>query len=141
MPLYCRFFFFFSSFSFFHALVLFQLLNMPWWSQVSSLLPPRFVPSIFIAHRAQRSHSSSAFHRVLLTHAPALCARQLVHKKKSLRIYTSMHSGGLELTKLTNLIRHRGDRHRYLRLLIAPVEATGTNARICVLGLHSHFRL
>ena len=33
-----------------------------------------------------------------------------------MRIYTSMHSGGLELTKLTysrhedNLLRHRGDR-------------------------------
>ena len=39
-----------------------------------------------------------------------------MHKKKSLRIYTSMHSGGLELTKLTysrhedNLLLHRGDR-------------------------------
>ena len=36
--------------------------------------------------------------------------------KKSLRIYTSMHLGGLELTKLTysrhddNLLRHRSDR-------------------------------
>ena len=36
-----------------------------------------------------------------------------MHKKKSLRIYTSTHSGGLELTKLTysrhedNLIRDR----------------------------------
>ena len=56
------------------------------------------------------------FHRVLLTHALALSASQLVHKKKSQRIYTSMHSAGLELTKLTytrledNLIRHRGDR-------------------------------
>ena len=41
-----------------------------------------------------------------------------VHKKKSPRIYTSMHSGGFELTKLTytrledNLIRHWGDRHK-----------------------------
>ena len=46
----------------------------------------------------------------------ALSASQLVPKKKSQRIYTSMHSAGLELTKLTyttlenNLIRHRGDR-------------------------------
>ena len=46
----------------------------------------------------------------------ALSASQYVHKKKSQRIYTSMHSAGLELTKLTytrledNLIRHRGDR-------------------------------
>ena len=40
---------------------------------------------------------------------------QFVHKKKSPRIYTSMHSGGFELTKLTytrpkdNLTRNRGD--------------------------------
>ena len=78
--------------------------------------PPRFLPSIFIAHRIQQFHCSSIFHRVLLTHALALSASQFVHKKKSQRIYTSMHSAGLELTKLTytgledNLIRHRGDR-------------------------------
>ena len=78
--------------------------------------PPRFLPSIFIAHRVQQSHCSSNFHRVLLTHALALSASQFLHKKKSQRIYSSMHSAGLELTKLTytrledNLIRHRGDR-------------------------------
>ena len=78
--------------------------------------PPRFLPSIFIAHRVQQSHCSSIVHRVLLTHALALSASQFVHKKKSQRIYTSMHSAGLELTKLTytrledNLIRYRGDR-------------------------------
>ena len=78
--------------------------------------PPRFLPSIFIAHRVQQFHCPSIFHRVLLTHALALSASQFVHKKKSLRIYTSMHSGGFELTKLTytgledNLICHRGDR-------------------------------
>ena len=79
--------------------------------------PPRFLPSIFIAHRVQQSHFSSIFHRTLLTHALALSASQFVHKKKSQRIYTSMHSAGLELTKLTytrlednNLIRRRGDR-------------------------------
>ena len=78
--------------------------------------PPRFLPSIFIAHRVWLSHCSSIFHRVLLTYAPALSASQFVHKKKSSRIYTSVPSGGSELTKLTytrlevNLIRHRGDR-------------------------------
>ena len=52
---------------------------------------------------------------MFLTHALALSASQFVHKKKSQRIYTSMHSAGLELAKLTytrledNLIRHRGD--------------------------------
>ena len=81
---------------------------------------PRFLPSIFIARRVQQSHCSSIFHRVLLTHALALSATQFVHKKKSQRIYTSMHSAGLELTKLTytrlevNLIRHRGDRLSYM---------------------------
>ena len=81
--------------------------------------PPRFLPSLFIAHRVQHSHCSSICHRVLLTHALALSANQFVDKKKSQRIYTSMHSAGLELTKLTytrlevNLIRHRGDRLYY----------------------------
>ena len=85
---------------------------------VTGVIPslPRFLPSIFIAHRVQQSHCSSIVHRMLLTQALALSASQFVHKKKSQRIYTSMHSAGLGLTKLTytrledNLIRHRGDR-------------------------------
>ena len=85
---------------------------------VTGVVPssPRFLPLIFIAHRVQQSHCSSIFHRVLLTHALLLFASQFVHKKKSQRIHTSVHSAGLELTKLTytrlenNLIRHRGDR-------------------------------
>ena len=78
--------------------------------------PPRFLPTNFIAHRVQQSHCSSIFHRVLLTHALALSASQFVHKKTSPRIYTSMRSGGFELTELThtrledNLIHHRGVR-------------------------------
>ena len=78
--------------------------------------PPRFLPPIFITHRVQQSHCSSIVHRMLLTHALALSASQFVHKEKSQQIYTSTHSAGLELTKLTytrfedNLIRHRGDR-------------------------------
>ena len=53
---------------------------------------------------------------MLLTHALAFSASKFVHKKTSPRIYTGVHSGGFELTKLTytgledNLIRHRGDR-------------------------------
>ena len=95
--------------------------------------PPRFLFSIFIAHRVQRSHCSSIFHRVLLTHALALSASQFVHKKKSQRIYTSMHSAGLKLTKLTyarledNLIRHRGDRS----LVSSPDPATTDLSRRC----------
>ena len=91
-------------------------MNKP-WSHVSSLLPPgsclQFLSRI---PRVQQSHCSSIFHRVLLTHALALSASQFVHKKKSPRIYSSMHSAGLELTKLTytrledKLTRRRGDR-------------------------------
>ena len=71
------------SFLFSHTFT-FQLLNKP-RSQVSSLLHPRFLPSIFIAHRVQQSHCSSIFHRVLLTPALALSASQFVHDKKSPR--------------------------------------------------------
>ena len=66
--------------------------------------PPRFLPSLFYrAHRVQQSHCARRFliEWVLLTHALALSASQFVHKKKPLRIYTSMHSGGLELMKVT----------------------------------------
>ena len=69
--------------------------------------PPRFWPSIFIAHRVQQFHCSSIFHRVLLTHALALSASQFVHKEKSPRIYTSMHSGGVR-THETDLYQARG---------------------------------
>ena len=90
----CNFFFFFSHTS------TFQLLHKP-WSQVSSLLSPRFLPSTVIAHRVQQSHCSSSFHRVLLTHALTLSASQFVHKNMSPRIYMSTHSGGgFERTKL-----------------------------------------
>ena len=78
----------------------FQLLDKP-WSHVSSVLPPGCCLQFFIAHRVQQSHCSSIFHRVLLTHALALSSSLFVHKKKSPRIDTSMHSGGLDLAKLT----------------------------------------
>ena len=106
---------FFSSFS--HTST-FKLLDKP-WSQVSSFLPPS--SCLQFSSRIGFSNPTSISHRVLLTHALALSASQLVHKKKSQQIYTSMHSAGLELTKLTytrledNLIRHRGDRS-YIRV-------------------------
>ena len=56
---------------------------------------------------------------MMLTQALALSASQLVHEKKSQRIYTSRHWAGLELTKLTytrledNLIRHRATGYTY----------------------------
>ena len=87
---------------------------------VTGVVPsPRFLPSALLAHRVQQSRSSSIFHRVLLTHALALFASQFVLKKKYLRIYRSLLSAGLEITKLTyarledNLIRHGGDRSEY----------------------------
>ena len=78
--------------------------------------PSWFLPSIFIAHGVQQSRCLSNFHPVLLTHALALPAGQFVHKRECQRIYMSMHSAGLELTKMTytrledSLIRHQGDR-------------------------------
>ena len=109
--LYIFIFFFFLSFFFAHF-------YFPASGQavVTGAFSPQFLPSIFFAHRVQQSHRSSIFHQVLLTHALALSVNQFVHKEKSPRIYTSMHSAGLELTKLTytrledNVIRHRGDR-------------------------------
>ena len=89
---------------FFFFLTLFRVLFSFWTSRGhGGVVPssPRFLPSIFVAHRVHQSHCSSIFHRVLLTHALALSASQYVHKKKSQRIYTSMHSAGVEPTKLT----------------------------------------
>ena len=85
--------------------------------RLSSLLAPGSCLQILSRIcRVRQSHCLSIFHRVLLTRALALSASQVVHKKKSQRIYSSMHSAGLEVSKLTytrledNLIRHRGDR-------------------------------
>ena len=97
----------------------------------------RFLPSIFIAHRVQQSHCSSIFHRVLLTHALAFFSTsQFVRNKNSPRIYTSLHSGRFELTKLTytrledNLIRHRGDRLNVHGTKASPDGTSAhTNAR------------
>ena len=138
---------------FFSHTITFQLLD-ELWSQVSSPLPPGFCFQFFIAHRVQQSHSRRVFHRVLLTHALALSARHIVHKKTPPRIYTSMHSGGFELTKLTytrledNLIRHRGDQFKEPRHLVLFL---GQNCHIyrsmrpkvsgryrCTQGVHVH---
>ena len=109
-------------------LFFFSHFNFPASGQamVTGVVPssPRFSRSIFIAHRVRQSRCS--FHRVLLTDSPALSASQFVHEKKSPRIYTCMHSGGPELTKLTytrledNLIRHRGDRPQPYVALVRP---------------------
>ena len=100
---------------FFHTFLL-----SSFWTSRGHRCRPFFPPSsclqVFIARRVQQSHCSSIIHRVLLTHALALSASQFGHKKKSPRIYSSMHSAGLELTEMAytrlddNLTRHRGDR-------------------------------
>ena len=80
----------------------------------------------------------SSNNRMLLTHAFALSARQFVHEKNSLRIYTSMPAGGLELTKLTygrhedNLRHHRGDRRHCQRLSLSKYEALSQTAAYVV---------
>ena len=111
-----------SYHTYYHILLFFTHIYFPASGQavVTGVVPfpPRFLPSIFIAHRVQQSHCARRFfYRMLLTHSPALSASQFVLEKKSQLNYTSVHSAGLELTKLTylyqardNLIRHRGDR-------------------------------
>ena len=106
----CCIYILFFAFCFF----LTHLISGFWTSRGHKCRPfsPQVLAFNFTAHRVEQSHCSSIFHRVLLAHALALSASQFVHKKMSQRIYTSMHSAGLELPKLTytrledNLIRH-----------------------------------
>ena len=93
----------------------FQLLDKP-WSQVSTLLPPgsclHFLSRIGFNNPTARRFSSSVANSRSRAFRKSICAQN----KNSPRMYTSMHRGGFELTKLTytrledNLIRHRGDR-------------------------------
>ena len=64
---------------------------------------------------------------MLLPHALALSASQFVHKKKSLRMYASVRSGGLELTPFSysrhedNLLHTTGATGwRYVRVVVFP---------------------
>ena len=60
----------------------FQLLDKP-WSQVSSL-PPGYVPSVYIAHRAQHSHCSSISSNVANSSSrvfyESICAQEKVYE-------------------------------------------------------------
>ena len=100
-------------FFFFHTST-FHVLDKP-WSQVSSLLPPGSCLQSLSRIGFSDPTARRFFIECLLTHFLALSTGQFVLKKKSQRMYTNMHSAGLELTKLTytrledNLIRHRGD--------------------------------
>ena len=93
----------------------FQLLDKP-WAQASSLLRPGSCLHFF--YRVQGSaipllveFSSSAANSRSRVFRKSICAQEKVPTN-----FTSMHSGGFELTKLIytrledNLIRHRGDR-------------------------------
>ena len=113
---------------------------------MSSLLPPatclQLIPRIGFS--VPNSHCSSIFVEccysgvlLIITHAFALSAIQLVHQKRSLRINTStrMHSGGLELTQLTysrhedNLLHHRGDIYLYCATASTAQHSTPQSVR------------
>ena len=79
------------------------------------------------SNRTARRLPIECFHGVLVTYALlALSASQLAVKIKSLHFFTSMHSRGLEPTKLTytilenSLIRHRGNPRPYKRRTARP---------------------
>ena len=87
--------------------------------------PPRFLPSIFIAHRVQQSHCSSYFSSSVANSRSrafrkSICAQEQVPTN----FYEYALGGARTLTKLTytrledNLIRHRGDRWYYNRTII-----------------------
>ena len=79
--------------------------------------PPVLEPSTFMAHRVQQSHCSSIFIECVANSRSRGVRKSIrAQEKVPTNLYESMHSGGLESTKLTytrledNLIRHRGDR-------------------------------
>ena len=98
----------------------FQRLDKP-WSRVSSLSSP---PGSCLQFLSRIGFGNPTARRFFIKCCQLTLSRfsqvNFVRKKKSPRIYTSMHSGAFELTKLTytrledNLIRHRGDRLAYI---------------------------
>ena len=70
--------------------------------------PPRFLPSIFIAHRVQQSHCSSIFHRTLLTHALALSASQFICPQEKVPTNLYEYALGGARTHETDLYQARG---------------------------------
>ena len=82
-----------------------HLLSRFWTNRGHRCRP--FFPSVltfnmFIAHRVQRSHCSSIFHRVLLTHAFALSGNHLWQEKFPTNIYDAI--GGNRNHHETDLI-------------------------------------
>ena len=70
--------------------------------------PPRFLPSIFIAHRVQQSHCSSIVHRVLLTHALALSFRKSICPQEKVPTNLYEYALGGARTRETDLYQARG---------------------------------
>ena len=113
----------------------FQLLHRP-WSQVSSVLPPGSgLPILWrtrFSNPTARRFSTECY--ITLSRVPQV---NLCTSKKCPPIFTSMHSGGLDITKLTytrlkdSLIRHRGQRsYIYSTTRIAsPYIYDDTNTR------------
>jgi len=79
---------------------------------VSGVVPSPPPVRAFRFYRAQGSAFPLLvdFHRMYLTHALPHSANQFVHKKPSLLVYTSIHSGGLELTQFHLYIYISGTR-------------------------------
>ena len=100
----------YSKNDFIYIYIYFTRVYFPVLDKSSSQVPPLVPPGsrlqfLWRIGFSNQSHCSLIYHRVLITHALALSASQFVHKKKSLRIYTSMYSAGLELMELTNNTR------------------------------------
>ena len=75
----------------------FTLLLPSFWTSRGHRCRPFFPPILafnFYRARVQQSHCPSIFHRVLLTHALALSASQIAHKKKSPGIDTRVWTRG-----------------------------------------------
>ena len=64
------------------------------------LSSPRYVPSIFIAHRVQRSHCSSIFIECCSLTLSRFPRVNMCTRRSPYEFFTSMHAGGLELTQL-----------------------------------------
>ena len=69
--------------------------------------PPRFLPSLFIAHWVQKFHCSSIFHRVLLTHALELSAKSICAQGK-VPTNSYQYALGVARTHETDLYQARG---------------------------------
>ena len=96
----CGHFFFFSSHFYFPA---------PGQAVVTGVVPspPRFLPSIFIAHRVQRSHCSSIFHRVFANSLSRAFHRSICAQEKVPTNVYEYALGGAR-THETDLYQARG---------------------------------